>query len=466
MYCNLTGQIQTGLDRMWEQAALCGRLEQAVSAEEYLAVLQDAGRWSSLSFCLRRYIYLRFTGRAPEEEPIPYTVVFEGKTYVFTPVFPEAEIDADEVDNYAELMYRMTLSNGWFHRDKHGNVDPKQGAIPKKQYINYLNGQRISREKLFLMALSLGFDHEDMARFMNALGESPVYNFRSAEECIYFFCQHVPGMNDRYTQAELTARYGQIRRGALPAAPEGAGTTDRLSCELGDIVDDEELSADEKKEAFVAFLEENAAQFVQFGKSARELLIRELNSEQLLDTRRSKPGSKSNKVDDAFIHPDMVEEKLLEEPGIRGSGVFDDLFAALYRRMHKENLRVRRLDLDSRMTTNLTDGAHLRGVFGGALSEDGEENDARERVTKQDFLLVRLQKFDELVARGGYTAEERMRLMKRFRSSTDHILYRAGLPPIYVANPLDHTVLTALCMKQPARFTRELYFRAVKEDGE
>ena len=465
MSCNLTDRIQGGLDRMWEEAALCGRLEQTASAEEYLAVLRDADRWSSLSFCLRRYIYLRFTGRAPEEEPIPYTVVFAGKTYVFTPVFPEAEIDADEVGEYAELMYRMTLSNGWFHRDKRGNVDPKQGAIAKKQYINYLNGQRISREKLFLLALSLGFDQENMTRFMNALGESPVYNFRSAGECICFFCQNVPGMNNRYTHMELDARYAQIRRSACPAEPDGAGTTDRMSCELWDIVDDEELSADEKKEAFVAFLEENAAQFMQFGKSARDLLIRELNSEQLLDTQSSKTRRMGNKVDEAFIHPDVVEEELLEEPGIRGNGVFDDLFAALYRQMHQENLRVRKLDLDSRMTTNLTDGAHLRGVFGGALSEDGEENDPRERVTKQDFLLVRLQKFDELVARGGYTAEERMRLMKRFRSSTDRILYRAGLPPIYVANPLDHTVLTALCMKQPARFTRELYFRAVKEDA-
>lgn len=345
-------------------------------------------------------------------------------------------------------------------------MDPKKGAISKQQYLNYLNGHRMRRENLFILALSLGFDYEDMTRFMNALGESPVYNFRNAAECIYSFCQRVPSMNDPDTVEELLAEYGRIRRSVPLDEPEGAGMTDQLSCDIGDIVYDEELTDEEKKEAFLAFLEENAAQFTRFGKSARDLLIRELNSEQLLDTRRPKPGQKGDKVDEAFIHPDLVEEELLEEPGIRGNGVFDDLFAARYRALRGKALKVRDLELDSRMTTNLTDGAHLRGVFGGALAADRDEEDVREGVTKQDFLLVRLQKFDELVSRGQFDFQERLRLIKRFHSSTDRILAMAGLPPIYVANPLDHTVLTALAQKNPARFTRELYFRAAKEEKE
>lgn len=241
--------------------------------------------------------------------------------------------------------------------------------------------------------------------------------------------------------------------------------TAQLGYTIEDIVDDEDLTDFEKKEAFVAFLEENAAQFIRFGKSARELLAKELNSTRLLDTRRPKPGQKMDPADEAFLHPDEVEGELLEEPGIQGNGVFDDLFAARYRYLRGEKLKVRDLDLDSRMTLNLTDGAHLRGVFGGSLAAGGGDDSVREAVTKQDFLLVRLQKFDELIARGGYTDEERLRLAKRFRSSTDYILALAGLPPIYVANPLDHMVLTALCQKHPAQFTREVYFRAVREES-
>lgn len=463
MYCNVTRRIQAGLDKTWEEAAVCSRLSNAATAEEYLAVLRDSSRWSSLSFCLRRYIYLRFTGRDPEEEPIAYSVVFEGNPYAFSPVSPETELDGAEVDDYADLMYRMTLHNRHFYRDKHGIIDFKKGAISKKQFINYLNGHRISRENLFLLSVVLGFDYEDMTRFMNALGESPVYNFRSARECIYYFCQCIPSLNNLETIEELYGRYLDLHRAADPAPPKGAGMTAQLGCAIEDIVYDEDLTDYEKKEAFTGFLEENIPQFIRFSKTARELLAKELNSTQLLDTRRPKPGQTSGPADDAFLHPEEVEDELLDEPGIQGNGVFDDLFANLYRKLRGEKLKVRDLELDSRMTTNLTDGAHLRGVFGGSLKAGGDDS-VREAVTKQDFLLVRLQKFDQLIARGGCTAEERLQLMKRFRSSTDRILSLAGLPKLYVANPLDHMVLTALCQKHPAKFTRELYFRAVKED--
>ena len=235
--------------------------------------------------------------------------------------------------------------------------------------------------------------------------------------------------------------------------------TAQLGCAIEDIVYDEELTDLEKLEAFAAFLEENVSQFVQFGKTARELLAKELNIGHLLDPREPLHSQTSQ----SFIHPNNVDSQLLDEPGIRGSGIFDDLFAALYREKCRKPLKVRALDLDKRMTTNLTDSAHLRSVFGGALSEEGE-GEMREPVTKQDFLLVRLQKFDDLTKQFRYTPEERLALAKRFRSSTDQILSMAGLPKLYVANPLDHMVLTALCQEDPIGFTQELFYQAAREE--
>ncbi len=466
MYCNVTKRIQSGLDKIWEEATLSSNLSGSISVNAYLKILQDHRNWNTLSFSLRRYLYLRFTQRSPEEDPIPYTVVFQGCTYVFSPVSPDVEISAQEKQEYAELMYRMTLHNRCFYRSKNGVTDPKKGAISKQQYLNYLNDHRMYRKNLFPLSVALGFDYDSMTQFMSVLGESPVYNFRNAIECIYYFCHCAPSLNNWETTEYLLDRYSEIQKDAVPAPADGAGMTAQLGCDIEDIVYDEDLSDLERKEAFLAFLEENISQFTQYSQTARELLAKELNSEQLLDTLKPhrNPLSAPDKLQGAFIHPDQVDNALLDEPGIQGGGVFDDLFAALYREKCGDILKVRKLDLDSRMTANLTDSAHLRGVFGGALSAEGEKKPSREPVTKQDFLLVRLHKFDALLKSHQYSAEERLEFIKKFRSSTDRILTRAGLPKIYVSNPLDHMVLTALCQKDPAQFTQTLYYLAAKED--
>lgn len=460
MYCNVTDRIRAGMERTWEEAAVCGYLSNAATIIEYLNVLRDHQKWSSLSFCLRRYIYLRFAGRSSEEEPVGYTVEFDGRVYVFSPVSPDVELSEQEKTEYAELLYRITLSNRCFAKDKRGMVDSKKGAISKQRYLNYLNDHYIYRENLFPLSVALGFDVEEMTRFMNVLGESPVYNFRSWEECIYYFCHSVPELNNWDTVEELTERYRAIRRTALRTLPEGAGMTERLRGDLDDIVYDEELSDLERKEAFLSFLEENVSQFVRYSRSARDLLAKELNSEFLLDTRKTRESSgSSKKVEEAFVHPDEVECELEDQPGVLGSGLYEDLFSSQYKQKYSETLKIRLLDLDSRLTGHLTDGAHLRSVF----SEDDGPAALQEWVRKQDFLLIRLLKFSDLIQQNRYTNQERLELMRRFRRSTDCILSLAGLPMIYVANPMDHMVLTALCQKDPAKFTNELYFHAVKE---
>ena len=51
----------------------------------------------------------------------------------------------------------------------------------------------------------------------------------------------------------------------------------------------------------------------------------------------------------------------------------------------------------------------------------------------------------------------------------DRILAKAGLPPIYIANLLDHLVLSALCTEAPLAFMRQIFCRAPrkrrKKDG-
>ena len=464
VYCNVTKKIQSGLDRIWEEATLSGELSKTVSVTAYLKLLQDHRNWNTLSFSLRRYLYLRFTERSPEDEPVPYTVNFHGHLYEFSTVSPDAEISDREKNAYAELMYQISMHNRCF-KYVNGTVDPRESAISKPQFLNYLKGQRIFREQLFVLSTALGFDMDTMKNFMSMIGESPAYNFRCAEDCIYYFSQCLPCEERRGAVLELSDYYAKLRRSAPMGPPTGAGMTVQLGYALDDIIYDEELSQPERWVAFTDFLQENVSQFVRYCKTARQLLAKELNSEELLDTERPRrAAAKNDPVQASFIHPDHVEALLPDKPGALGDGVYDEVIERAYRKQHGEKLMIRSLDLEHRMTLNLTNSAHFRKIFAGLRPGEPLNDEQEQPVRKQDFLLVRLQKFASLLYANRYSPEERLALIKKFRSSTDRILTEAGLPMIYVANPFDHMILTALCHDDPMKFTQNLYYLAAKED--
>ena len=75
---------------------------------------------------------------------------------------------------------------------------------------------------------------------------------------------------------------------------------------------------------------------------------------------------------------------------------------------------------------------------------------------------MRLYKLEEL---GDLTEQQRLELLHQFQLSTDQLLEKAGMPPIYVANPMDHMVMSALCAPDPAGFVRGV-FRMAPRRGE
>lgn len=78
MDCDMTNAIRSRLESDWlpKLAALNGCLWEAKAVKEYPEVLQNGQNWNTLSFCLRRYIYLRFTKRRSSAAPTPYEVTF------------------------------------------------------------------------------------------------------------------------------------------------------------------------------------------------------------------------------------------------------------------------------------------------------------------------------------------------------------------------------------------------------
>lgn len=76
-------------------------------------------------------------------------------------------------------------------------------------------------------------------------------------------------------------------------------------------------------------------------------------------------------------------------------------------------------------------------------------------MTKKDIILLRFYKLVSNVDFTDLNDRERYALLMEFRVSTDNVLAAAGLPPIYMGNPFEYAVVTALCADDPSVFLPE-----------
>ena len=444
----ITRKTQQELEDKWfrQLNRVNSALNQAENVREYLAVLNNQESWNNLSFCLRRYLYERETGRDREDPAIPYTVQLGERTYEFGPVTPYRTPDEEELERYADLFYRLTVENGCLAVDKQGNEKPKLGAITKKTYLNYLHNKGISRRLLFVLSVALGFDTAAMDDLMNALGESPVYNFRDVDECIYYFCHNTPSCGNMRTFRQLKEMYGR----AAPAAPEmeTAGNNTRMIRRGIDRISYGEYpDEDARKQAFVAHLTDNRAEFIGYSRSALDLFRRELESDRLLE------------FDYSLADEDKIFAVNLSDIRDSTDGMGNELFSILVEGSDLEEagveetkLRIDELEMDSRLTRNLLNGPRLRGLLSGR----GGEN-----LTKKDFLTLRFFKLAMSLNFSALSEPEHFEVLCEFHDSTDRILLRAGLPEIYMANPFEHLIFVALCSKTPLDFLPRV-FRAAR----
>lgn len=464
----ITGMMAAAIEEKWlrELAAVNESLADAETMAEYMTVLQDSRRWGSLSYSLRRYVYQNWKTAETDEG---YTVKLKDRTYAFSPVEAFGQVSEEELDDYADLLHHVTLNNRCFAPDKSGRRTGR-AAITKQQYRGYLSGQRILRKNLFTLSFALGFGTEDMEKFMNVVGESPVYNFRSARECIYFFCHSLPELRSQAAADQLEEEYALLADRAEQAEREDQDlrTTEMLHYGLEDIVYNDYPSLKERKAAFLDYLRKNAPCFTEYSKQARELLWEELYTPCLLDVTGAE---RRNARLPLQVFADVGTQKIQvgAGQGPQGDIIYGELTGD--NSEDESGFKLSKLQLDRRMTANFTDGAHLRSAL--FAEEERVRKTVREFVTKKDFLLLRLYKlnlrlrFHERERRRSngaeITEEERLELLNQFQSSTDYLLAQAGLPPIYVADPLDHTVMCALCSKDPLEFFGNVYQKAPKK---
>jgi len=435
-----------------------------MQSEEYMGVLQNKDAWNGLSFCLRRYLYERFTGRNRNDPPTSWSVEMGDKVYDFSPVRPGEPIPEDEAEDYADLLYRITLENRCFRIEKTGMVDRSEGAITKQEYRNYLAHKGISRGGLFVLSMALKFDVDTMSEFMNALGESPVYNFRDAEECIYYFCHRSTAFHSMEAKNSLLQDYVRLEKKENTEF-EIPDLTSGIPQGIDGILEKDYPDEQALRKAFLQYMVALRPQFTGFSRTARELFRRELTEPAVADFSY-----------DDILEPDHWDEEndLLDRKKenknktikLGRDNLGNQLFSMAVHGTKEEQdqpLQLRWRDLDPRISQDLLDGNRLRALL--PTLEANAEKGSRKTVTKKDLLLLRFLKLVATVQFDQLKEKEHRDLIEEFHASTDRVLAQAGLPLIYLGNPFENMLFVALCSHTPQAFIPRIFELAPRKPG-
>lgn len=502
-YQSVTQKRQVELDNYWltQLAQVNEQLDGAIGIEEYQAIideygneLNDTNHWNGLSLCLRRYIYTRFTGRDARKNSTPFSVSMivgkddkgqdKIKTYHFSPIDDSTLPIIEELHEYADLLYRITLENRCFAISKTGMIDEKRGAISKRDYLEYLQGKEITRKRLFVMSMALDFDTVAMEVFSQALGESPVYNFRDADECIYYFCH----MSESYRSLEavrrIQAEYQERTSLLSHVVTSTAGETELLHNKIDTVIWREYPNEDLRKESFIQYLVENHQRFTGYSKTAQNLFLDEVKSDKLCHFNYAIiPRTATIFAEETTAFPHFVRkvDSTSRATSVRFNpkSIGNDLYEVLIEGVDLDNpeeykkdlidsfsieplprLNIKYLSMDSRIKENLVDRRRLNKLIPEEADTDTPARDY-ETISKKDFLLLRFYKLSRTTDFSVLSEKAHKEVLEEFHESTDRVLEQAGLPEIYVGNPFDHLILTALCDKDPQRFFPRI-FRSVQ----
>lgn len=441
-------------EHLWKLIKSNNAMDEARSLEEIFKFLEkqaDMAYFNSCSFALRRYIFEAF-GHGTREEPKAYcvTLLVHGKygqiqerTFHFEPVLAEQAPSEEDVQEYAEFLYRRTLEAHCWHVNKKGQVEKGKSAIPKADYAAYLRGdKRPTREKLFVISIVLDFKVEQMVEFMSAAGESPVYNLKDLDETICYYLhsrQDIMATMDRF----WAIKEAWEQRGPAPERRQIApGVTEAVRLGVDGLISRAKVipsSEEERDRKFVDILWEQSA-FNGYSLTARELFRREVEErdllefdEDLIEGDAAVYGYRYREDADMDVLEDVKPESL----HALGTEV-------LTKTVGGEDVLRRRLRLDPRLREGLLDSARLR-----KLLSSGQKNVP---VTKKDFLHLRFYKLCMNVDYKALSDAERRELFSEFCYTTDLVLKEAGLDPIYVAAPFDNLVLTALTQPDPLAY--------------
>jgi len=494
-----------------DQSDTMGQLKENMEGakEFYYDVLRTREDLNSIGYSLRRFIYEQSTGRNRGQKMVDFNVPAMDEKYsidminpeepeqIFevhiktnalhfkeiTFVIPNKTDDLEytdfqmEVEKYATLLYKLTLANGACRINKNGRIE---GIISKQEYKNYLNNKGISREKLFYMSLALKFTPEIMKDFANAVGISPVYNFRCVDDCIFYYCHSVRPVYPYITFMDMKRKYQKMcgNEEEKETCSMHSSMTQIIQMDIDDILQQTYEDENTAKDAFINYLVRRNADFVGYSKNAWEALREELTNPHLIDydgfeqiicrplretsVHENESGVKysrmkgnetiGNMILEALICPE-ADELYIE---VENNKAIDDSCKKELedkdRKEWKSELSKRRKKLPMWLRESMMSGERMEGLMRKEFP-----------VTKRDILQVRFYKLVTGISFVDMSNDQHFEILKKFKRTTDLLLASIGLPYIYAADPFDNLLLAALCTPDPLDFFSSVVKRFIEQ---
>lgn len=381
-------------------------------AEDIITFLKDTDYSASFRYALCRFLRRQY---GKKEKDGTYCLRHGSLSAVVSSSTNSPE--QEDIESYITLMLELAQERGM------------KGMLQGKHLRLYLSGkqQQVSRETLFKMAFAFDMDAETVCELLESIDEVP-YNFRSAQECICYFCQYSGDFNTWDDYQELLSEY---EKGSIPEKPADISPGQSLLMQNG--IEDilmQDLPPDQMKSFFMEHLMRNKGYLTGYSLSA----YHELNS--LVDELICQTGS----GDDTELTIRLWEPIWIQFYTKKGdvTGINRSDFVPW------KGL----LDLPKTIYEKPLWRARLQKLRTQKIP-----------VEKRDILFLNCMRWaNDKDTAGGKEA------MMEFIAETNDILLRSGLSVIYPPNPYDRMILLAICSPSPYDVLSDIFSAATDEE--
>lgn len=389
--------------------------------------LKEKENTITLGFAIRRYICERFSDVLSEDDD-KYKCKIKDKN---------GQVLEFEVDNffkkdcsneeYIKLMQVLIKKNEVKQRNK-------DKYIERQDLRRWLGDKMCDREMLLRkISFILEMDNEDVNVFLNMVLSEKGYNFRKADEIIYYFC-HKNNLKSSKAE-ELLEKYRNMDD---ESCSDNSKHTEIIEDEVRRIETEEEL---------LSYLKENKSNFIKISRSARNEFTK------LIDDIRDMVK---------IIYPDKtkadgtISDSFLEKIFREGIEFDDDEISSSTAEENMSSAKLKQSELKDILYQTLN-----RATIGKKLKGQMD-------VVRKDLIFLSFYKFsllcsgyeefedsdfeEESEAYSEMHMEDTVKNMMEFRDNTDKLLLKAGMGKLYIPNRFDNLILLSLCSENPFEY--------------
>lgn len=382
--------------------------------------LKEEKNTITLGFAIKRYICEKFSTDFSEKDNKYKCVIKLDDARLME--FQVDSFDKEDCSNeeYIKLMQLLVKKN----KVKHKNNDK---YIERQNLKRWLEAKICERE-MFLRKISfiLEMQPEEVNLFLNKVLSERNYNFRRADEIIYYFCHKHNLKSDK--AEELLEKYNNIND----------ENTDNVSKNTEYMVS--EVVKIDTEEELIDYLKKNRSNFLKISQTAKELFTK-----LILDIKDIVK----------FVYPENVKED-----GTVSNNFLEKIFRDGIQFNNNDEItnsaKLKQSELKDILYQTLN-----RATIGKKLNGEME-------IVRKDIIFLCFYRFSLLCS--GYStfkdskfeeeAEAYCKIqsnnstfnMMEFRDITDNMLQKCGMGKLYIPNRFDNLILLSLCDKEPIEY--------------